>query len=79
MMIHACKPSTLEAEVGLVFKANIGYMVRPCLKQNPVNRAGGMAQVVHPLPSKYKALSSNTSTAKINTGQVCLTSRGIHL
>jgi hypothetical protein len=29
-------------------------------------RAGGMAQVVHHLPSKPKALSSNSSIAKNN-------------
>jgi hypothetical protein len=37
---------------------------RPYLKTNKAKRASGIVQGVECLPSKYKVLSSNSSTAK---------------
>jgi hypothetical protein len=44
------------------FEIHLGYIVRTCHEKK---RAGGMAQAVEHLLSKYKALSSNPSTIKI--------------
>jgi hypothetical protein len=39
-------------------------METPLTKSNRQNRTGGVAQMIECLPSKCKALSSNSSTAK---------------
>jgi hypothetical protein len=47
------------------FEASPSYIARPCLKK--LNKGSeGVAQVVDHLPSKSEALSSNSSTTKIN-------------
>jgi hypothetical protein len=43
-----------------------GYKARPSQKQPMQKKAGGVAQVIEHLPSKYEALSSTSSTAKKN-------------
>jgi hypothetical protein len=59
--------ATQEAEGGLWFEASPRQIVHETLSQKHSiqNRAGGVAQVVECLTSKCKALSSNSSTAKL--------------
>jgi hypothetical protein len=44
--------------------------VRPYLKITESKGAGGVAQVAEDLPSKCKALSSNTGTIKRGWGEI---------
>jgi hypothetical protein len=47
-----------------MFQSSLGYKHNPISKINKAKRAGGMAQVVESLPSKFRAMSSNPSTTK---------------
>jgi hypothetical protein len=48
-----------------VAQANLGKKQESISKIAKAKRAGGLAQAVKYQPSKYKALSSNSSIAKI--------------
>jgi hypothetical protein len=59
-------PSVWECNRRVTVHAGPGIAAHPCSKKTKAKRlAAFLAQVVEHLPSKHKALSSNTSTAKI--------------
>jgi hypothetical protein len=58
-----CHPSYMESvNRRIVVQASLGIKVRPYSKNNKAKKAGSVAKVVECLPSKLKALSSNSST-----------------
>jgi hypothetical protein len=65
MVVYAYNPSYVRGR-GRRIASDISPMksVRPYLKKNQTKGAGGMTQVVEPLPSKHKTLSSNPHTTK---------------
>jgi hypothetical protein len=68
MVAHTCNPATQEVKVrGSWSKAGLGKSVRPYLKHKLKQKVlGGVVgvQVVEGLPSKLKALCSNSSIAQ---------------
>jgi hypothetical protein len=67
MMAHIYNPSTEEAEAGeLQLQGQLGLHSETLSpkKRKKTSRGWSMSQVVEHLPSKHKALSSNTSTVK---------------
>jgi hypothetical protein len=65
-VVHACNSSYLgNREIGrIMVQTSLGKKRDPISKITRAKRAGGVAQVVEPLPSKCKALSSNPKTKK---------------
>jgi hypothetical protein len=42
MVSHTCYPSTLEAEEDYEFRVSLGYILRPCFKQQQREGEGGV-------------------------------------
>jgi hypothetical protein len=63
--MHTCHPSRKLKNEGFVVWAGLGKKwVKPYLQNNKNKKPQGVVQEAEHLPSKYKALSSNHSTAK---------------
>jgi hypothetical protein len=58
--------SAVSVNRRIMVQAGPGIKMRSIQKITKAKKAGGMAQVVECLPSKYTALSSNSSTRKKN-------------
>jgi hypothetical protein len=64
VVVHAYHPTfTRNVNRKIVVQADLGINSRPYSKITKVKMSEGVAQMIAHLPSKHKALTSNSSTA----------------